>query len=214
MPIALPALRERTGDILALARRALARVSPAQGHPLSLDPAAERALLAYRWPGNVRELDNVVQRAAILASGPAIQVVDLHFELTADGECAAPAPAAATAPALHSDLRERERELIVDALRASGGNRKLAARAARHQPAHLALQARAVARRRHRGSAGTLCCLGHASAGGTGMTPVDINQVLAQMRALSAQASNKPLEHGRDASQRLRRGSARARSTA
>jgi two-component system response regulator FlrC len=127
MPLALPALRERPGDILALARRALARVSPVQGHPLSLDPAAERALLAYHWPGNARELDNVVQRAAILASSPAIQVVDLHFELTADGDCAAAAPAAATAPALHSDLRERERELIVDALRAAGGNRKLAA---------------------------------------------------------------------------------------
>jgi two-component system response regulator FlrC len=128
MPIALPPLRERTGDILALARRALARFAPALGAPLSLDPAAERALIAYRWPGNARELDNVVQRAAILASGPSIQVFDLHFEIAGECDIALPAPtAAAAAPALHSDLRERERELIVDALRASGGNRKLAA---------------------------------------------------------------------------------------
>ena len=119
MPIALPALRERTGDILALARRSLARLAPGHGSPLSLDPAAERALLAYRWPGNARELDNVVQRAAILATGTTIQAADLHFEVTMDNELAA--------PALHSDLRDREHELIVDALRVAGGNRQLAA---------------------------------------------------------------------------------------
>ena len=60
-----------------------------------------------------------VQRAAILATGTTIQAADLHFEVTMDNELAA--------PALHSDLRDREHELIVDALRVAGGNRQLAA---------------------------------------------------------------------------------------
>jgi two-component system response regulator FlrC len=127
MPLALPALRERPGDILALARRALTRFTRAQGRALTLDPEAERALLAYGWPGNARELDNVVQRAGILAGGSTIEVSDLRFETEDSAALPVPTSATATAPALQSDLRERERELIVDALRATGGNRKLAA---------------------------------------------------------------------------------------
>jgi two-component system response regulator FlrC len=127
MPIALPPLRERTGDIPALARRALARFAPAQGQALALSPDAERALSAYRWPGNVRELENVVQRAAILAGGSTIEASDLRFE-SEDGVAAPVAPAASPASAaLQSDLRDRERELIMEALRAAGGSRQLAA---------------------------------------------------------------------------------------
>ena len=127
MPIELPALRERPGDILALAGRALARFARAQGRALTLDPAAERALLAYRWPGNARELDNVVQRAAILATGNTVEAGDLRFEAPGAERPQASVPGTVPAAALDSDLRDRERELIVDALRAVGGNRKLAA---------------------------------------------------------------------------------------
>jgi two-component system response regulator FlrC len=127
MPIALPPLRERVGDIAPLARRALARFAPAQGRTLALSTAAEQALVAYRWPGNARELENVVQRAAILAAGSTIEVPDLRFEGEATAQAVALPATAAAGAALQSDLREREHELIMDALRAVAGNRKLAA---------------------------------------------------------------------------------------
>src|SRR5690606_34207177 len=60
--LTLPSLAERPDDILPLALHFL----PA-GKRLTAD--AERALLRHAWPGNVRELRNVVQRAALLASG-------------------------------------------------------------------------------------------------------------------------------------------------
>ncbi|MGH8262888.1 MAG: sigma-54-dependent transcriptional regulator [Steroidobacteraceae bacterium] len=125
MPLNLPPLRDRPGDIGPLARRALARFSTGRG--LVLAQPTESALTAYRWPGNARELDNVVQRAAILATGQTIEPTDLRFE-TDEAVNSQPVPAATTAnAALQSDLKDRERELILGALRAVAGNRKLAA---------------------------------------------------------------------------------------
>ena len=68
--VRVPALAERPDDILPLARQFLPR-----GRRFSGD--AERALLAHAWPGNVRELRNVVQRAALLSRGDAIDAADL-----------------------------------------------------------------------------------------------------------------------------------------
>ena len=63
----LPPLRERTEDILRLARRFLAFFArSARRPPQELSQAAEAALLAYTWPGNIRELRNTIERAAIL----------------------------------------------------------------------------------------------------------------------------------------------------
>jgi two-component system response regulator FlrC len=137
MSLRLPALRERRGDILPLARRALqACTRGAQ----ALSPAAERRLVEYDWPGNARELTNIVQRAAWLASGGRIDAPDLDLQSLAPAAApvamsAAAAPAApvaieAAAPheaGLGRDLKERERELILATLRVTGGSRKLAA---------------------------------------------------------------------------------------
>jgi two-component system response regulator FlrC len=120
-------LRERADDIVPLARRALARFAAVQGRTLTLSSAAEQALVACRWPGNARELENVVQRAAILASGSTIEISDLRFETDSRPEPYSAASEVSASAALQSDLRERERELIMDALRAVAGNRKLAA---------------------------------------------------------------------------------------
>jgi len=65
--IALPPLRERREDIVALARHFARRAGPAR-----LTPEAERVLIAYSWPGNLRELRNAVERAAMLRSGDAL----------------------------------------------------------------------------------------------------------------------------------------------
>jgi NtrC-family two-component system response regulator AlgB len=65
--ILVPPLRDRSDDILAMARRFLAFFARAANRPPpTLAPAAEQALLAYHWPGNIRELRNAMERAIIL----------------------------------------------------------------------------------------------------------------------------------------------------
>ncbi len=65
MSLRLPPLRERRGDILPLARRAIAGVSRGATSGLALSPDAERKLVQHDWPGNARELTNIVQRAGL-----------------------------------------------------------------------------------------------------------------------------------------------------
>src|SRR6478609_1653456 len=70
----LPPLRERPGDVLALADffvRKYAAANGTQERPLSAE--AKRRLASHRWPGNVRELENAMHRAVLLASGPEIE---------------------------------------------------------------------------------------------------------------------------------------------
>jgi NtrC-family two-component system response regulator AlgB len=65
--VRVPPLRERTDDILPLARRFLAFFARALGRATaSLSPDAEKVLLGYPWPGNVREMRNAIERAVIL----------------------------------------------------------------------------------------------------------------------------------------------------
>ena len=91
--------------------------------------------MSYDWPGNARELNNIVQRAAWLASGGSISAGDLDTGiLIAPPAANAPAavakgtePAGAQDSGLDRDLKDRERELILATLRVTGGNRKLTA---------------------------------------------------------------------------------------
>jgi two-component system, NtrC family, response regulator AtoC len=71
-PIALPALRERGGDVELLAEHFLAEVSAREGSVKTLSAAAKAKLLRYRWPGNVRELRNVIQRNYVMTAGKVI----------------------------------------------------------------------------------------------------------------------------------------------
>jgi two-component system, response regulator FlrC len=61
-PLQIPPLRDRPGDVVALARRFVA----ARGGANSLSDAALARLVSYAWPGNVRELENAMQRALLL----------------------------------------------------------------------------------------------------------------------------------------------------
>jgi two-component system response regulator FlrC len=135
MSLRLPPLRERRGDILPLARRAIQGCARGSQVLPVLSADAERKLLEYDWPGNARELTNIVQRATWLASGGQIHASDLD---TGVGEMHGSAPPALTAPqaavaadaqdsGLGHDLKARERELILATLAATGGSRKLAA---------------------------------------------------------------------------------------
>jgi len=154
MSLRLPPLRERRGDILALARRAVAACARGGQAAVALSPEAESKLMQHDWPGNARELTNIVQRAAWLAGGGVIHAADLDTgvqgsmqggeapdeTLAGNGRIGGAMPQAGTARAagivataaasesgLGQDLKERERELILATLRVTGGSRKMTA---------------------------------------------------------------------------------------
>jgi DNA-binding NtrC family response regulator len=76
--IALPPLRERRGDVPALARAFVRQAEGEMGRCFELNPAALSRLVAHRWPGNVRELRAVVLRAALRAEGGRIGAREVH----------------------------------------------------------------------------------------------------------------------------------------
>jgi DNA-binding NtrC family response regulator len=77
VPVAIPPLRERTGDIPALARHLLARLAEQPGFgALGITDDALALLVGYDWPGNVRQLQNALFRAAVLCEGAALTRAD------------------------------------------------------------------------------------------------------------------------------------------
>jgi DNA-binding NtrC family response regulator len=78
IPIMLPPLRDRTGDVKLLAEAFLRRFAQENDKKLnSFAPDAIEFLHSYRWPGNVRQLKNAVERAVILARGEEVTLNDL-----------------------------------------------------------------------------------------------------------------------------------------
>jgi len=78
VPIALPALRERQGDIPLLVNHFLRIYCAQNGSPLKrLDPEVVQILEDDSWPGNVRELENLVQRLVLMVDGPVIKAQHL-----------------------------------------------------------------------------------------------------------------------------------------
>jgi len=121
-PISIPALRERPDDIVPVARKILAQYSRAAGESIRLSDAACETLCQHGWPGNVRELDNVIQRALILKQGREILPQDIMLE---SGIEQVPLdPLLEDNGKLHSDLRDRETEVILETLRNFKGSRK------------------------------------------------------------------------------------------
>jgi two-component system, NtrC family, response regulator GlrR len=85
VPILLPPLRARTGDIILLARHFLAQYARKLNSPaIGFSPEAERKLLLYNWPGNVRELEHVIERVVVLCTERIIQ--DHHITLSVENE--------------------------------------------------------------------------------------------------------------------------------
>jgi len=121
-PLRIAPLRERAGDIEALARRCIAART---SRPTELGDGALARLKAYPWPGNVRELENVVQRALLLADGAA-RIDPEHLVLTDRREAPA-APAAVVPAGLADELWEEETRRIVAALETHRGARRQAA---------------------------------------------------------------------------------------
>ncbi|MFT6285450.1 MAG: two-component system response regulator FlrC [Alcanivorax sp.] len=126
-PVAIPALKNRPADILPLAHMLLQRHN--EGAALSFTPQAEQRMLAHSWEGNVRELENCVQRAVILASGTQITAADIYLEDvgSANSMQSSDQSDEEDKNLLDGGLRDREKQLIVDALQAVNGCRKDAA---------------------------------------------------------------------------------------
>jgi DNA-binding NtrC family response regulator len=119
IPIEVPPLRARGGDILLLAQSIMSELRPV--NPPSLTEAAQHALLAYGWPGNVRELRNTLERAASLTPSGVIDVADLALAPAAEG--------ALRGTTLPEAVAATEIALIRAALVTAQGNRTEAARA-------------------------------------------------------------------------------------
>ncbi len=100
---------------------------------MSLSSSAMDVLREHSWPGNVRELDNVVQRAMILRAGNIIDACDIRFEEVAafdDTDRSAistlPISSKPADESLSSDLKAREADIIISALRAKNSRREVA----------------------------------------------------------------------------------------
>ena len=130
-PLALPALRDRPGDIAPIAFGMLLRHASAPGLPGWIAPEALALLAAHPWPGNVRELENVIRRAILLAGesrviAPEHIVVDRAVRVVGETE---------PAPQIDTSARDRacgtladvafasEAQAILAALDNHGGNR-------------------------------------------------------------------------------------------
>jgi DNA-binding NtrC family response regulator len=134
----LPPLRDRPGDIVALAQFFVKKYAAANGmaeKPLSAE--ARRRLAGHRWPGNVRELENAIHRAVLLSAGEEITEDAIRLP---DGQPLAPVDAGArTAQAasfaaeavqrsfVGQTVAEMEQQLIIDTLEHCAGNRTHAA---------------------------------------------------------------------------------------
>lgn len=124
VPLNIPALRERTDDILMLLRH-FGREFAGSNAVVRYSKKAEHCLLTYAWPGNVRELINFCQRMALLHPGKAIQAEDLAPEMMPE---VAASNHVFTLPPSGIKLAQVELDLIEQALELAAGNRSKAAR--------------------------------------------------------------------------------------
>jgi formate hydrogenlyase transcriptional activator len=85
----------------------------------TIPSATMDALCRYHWPGNIRELQNVIERAVIISTGPAlsVDVTDLKFPKVSHPEERAAAPNSTTNGGLHNLLEETERQQILQTLK-------------------------------------------------------------------------------------------------
>lgn len=135
-PIAIPALRERPADIVAIARHFVAEHGGRFGRTgMALSSAAENALTAHAWPGNIRELENVIQRALIMASGNTIEPEALGLSGRLPANTPATIPNEPSLPLAQpfsesekraDNMKDLEREHILRTLAEVGGSRKKA----------------------------------------------------------------------------------------
>jgi DNA-binding NtrC family response regulator len=132
IPINLPPLRERREDIPLLVQRFIEHFCELHKlEPKTISPQVMKALMAYDWPGNVRQLENLVERmVALTGSRPALLPADLPGEIQ-NRESLNFVPLIEIPEEginFQNVVTDMERELIVQSLRKTNGNKKLAAK--------------------------------------------------------------------------------------
>jgi transcriptional regulator with GAF, ATPase, and Fis domain len=133
VPVTLPALRERQGDVELLAQHFLARCADQLNRPgMSFSADSLRQLSTYSWPGNIRELENLVERVAILSDGDLIDVDQIPDFIRGASQFRIQLHEDFELPSLGVDFNalvdDYENKLIATALSQTGGNKKAAAK--------------------------------------------------------------------------------------
>lgn len=131
VPISLPSLRARPGDIPLLAAHFLTMLGAQNARPRAVFAPDALALLgAQQWPGNVRQLQNFIERVLVLAPpGDLIDAAAVQKELSRAGlDTKSAAPVAGAADSLPERRKDAERQAVEEALQKAGGNRSVAAR--------------------------------------------------------------------------------------
>jgi two-component system response regulator HydG len=137
VPVSLPPLRDRPGDVEELARCFLERHAARQGRGVKgFSPEALALLGRHAWPGNVRELENVVEQAVVFAEGDEVRPEDLPEAIR--GRTAALPPVEREGRGLNEILEDLERQLVRDAYARANGVKAEAARLLGIKPSALA----------------------------------------------------------------------------
>jgi len=135
VPLTLPPLRGRPGDVEALAHHFLEKHAARIGRsPRGFSPEALAVLRRHSWPGNVRELENAVQQAMVFAEGERIQAGELPPALR---QAPAGLPVPSGDRSLNEILEELERQLVTDAFSRARGVKAEAARLLGLKPSAL-----------------------------------------------------------------------------
>ena len=139
IPLEIPPLRDRTGDLPLLVAHFCRNQEKLLGQKISAPGDVMVALSAYSWPGNVRELENAIACAAALCHAGNIQLADLPSRimrgspnvpppvLATAGQASMPTAADGAPKPLHDFLRDKELEYMEAVIRHAGGNRAKAA---------------------------------------------------------------------------------------
>jgi transcriptional regulator with PAS, ATPase and Fis domain len=131
VPIFIPALRDRPGDVMLLASRLIERLNQRGGRRIEgVSPAARALLEGHDFPGNVRELQNVLEYAYVIGDGPTLLESDLPPELLDPSLPRDDVPFAANVPPPLSTepAASSEAARILRALERAGGSRDRAAK--------------------------------------------------------------------------------------
>jgi two-component system, NtrC family, response regulator AtoC len=127
VPILLPPLRDRAGDIPLLAHHFLREFARENDKTLAgFSGEAIECLMNYSWPGNVRELRTAIEHAVVLARSGQVTMRDLPANVRTPGGGAMGGPRVLPVQGTPT-VKEAEKQLIVRALREAGGNRTVAA---------------------------------------------------------------------------------------
>lgn len=133
MQFEVPPLRQRLEELPALIAQFIEQANAAHGRWVTgVEPEAQEVMQRYQWPGNLRELRNAIDHAVVLCGSAKLAVADLPRRIREANAVGTVAIASATplksSADLRNDLDGYEKQMLLDALKAAGGNRTEAAR--------------------------------------------------------------------------------------